>query len=619
MGTKVIAGVVLGACVARSASAQCASEWSGRFSAIALEAADGYPWVHAQVVHDDGSGPALFIGGNFQDAGGVTVNAIARWDGHGFAALGTGMFSAMYTHPSVDSLASWDPDGPGPLPAVLVAAGEFDHAGGAPALGIAIWDGLRWSALPPIPVGISYSSVSLVSVLHADANAPRLCALVSFLAGGPELYVATQAWMWDGVAWTDGTGLNGVVGSIEFFAPGVASGVPPALYALSAWHFAAHSYCSDSDSLSRLAPPAWMTLLSGGCTSYDDCAHSTCSGQFPRGIAVFDPDGPAPQLIAAGGFTGAGSATFHNLAAFDGVNWSAFAGDGDGVSSVFALRDPATSRPSVYALGNNFTVGGVPALNLARYDSTGWTAIPYGMQGGASSMVSFSAPGQLPAIYVGGPTVTGVSVPGWGRLTSVGWAPIGECLNNEVHALSVYAAPGEAPALYAGGTFTAAAGQLAVSLAKWDGVRWSPAANLNNHVDCMTPYGPYLALGGKFNLGSLGVGLYDGHAVRPLGTGMNNYVHALAMFNGALYAGGQFTSAGGVNAASIARWNGSAWSAVGSGVNNHVDALTVFDGGSGAKLYAGGKFTAAGGVAAAHLARWDGAAWSAVPGGGADG
>ena len=52
------------------------------------------------------------------------------------------------------------------------------------------------------------------------------------------------------------------------------------------------------------------------------------------------------------------------------------------------------------------------------------------------------------------------------------------------------------------------------------------------------------------------------------------------------------------------------WSALGSGMNNSVRALTVFDDGSGLALYAGGTFTVAGGVDSARIAKWDGAQWS---------
>ncbi len=56
--------------------------------------------------------------------------------------------------------------------------------------------------------------------------------------------------------------------------------------------------------------------------------------------------------------------------------------------------------------------------------------------------------------------------------------------------------------------------------------------------------------------------------------------------------------------------------AIGSpGLNSYVDALVVFDDGNGDALYAGGNFTSAGGATAYYFARWDGSSWSplAVP------
>jgi len=52
----------------------------------------------------------------------------------------------------------------------------------------------------------------------------------------------------------------------------------------------------------------------------------------------------------------------------------------------------------------------------------------------------------------------------------------------------------------------------------------------------------------------------------------------------------------------VAAWDGNAWSALGSGMDNDVDALAV----SGTTLYAGGDFSTAGGVAANCVAAWDG-------------
>ena len=73
-------------------------------------------------------------------------------------------------------------------------------------------------------------------------------------------------------------------------------------------------------------------------------------------------------------------------------------------------------------------------------------------------------------------------------------------------------------------------------------------------------------------------------------------MRALAVSGNTLYAGGDFTTAGGTAANYIAQWNGSSWSALGSGMDDALTwrcaALAV----SGSTLYAGGDFTTAGGT-----------------------
>jgi len=91
----------------------------------------------------------------------------------------------------------------------------------------------------------------------------------------------------------------------------------------------------------------------------------------------------------------------------------------------------------------------------------------------------------------------------------------------------------------------------------------------------------------------------QGYAWYPLGSGMNNTVYALTVYNGELIAGGEFSTAGGVTCNRIARWNGSTWQPLGTGMTAPVLALTVYDG----ELIAGGTFTTAGGVTCNGIAR----------------
>ena len=74
---------------------------------------------------DDGTGPALYVGGSFTNAAGLVVHGIARWDGSEWAALaspsGTGVDG------EVDALAVYD-DGSGPE---LYVGGRFSSAAGS--------------------------------------------------------------------------------------------------------------------------------------------------------------------------------------------------------------------------------------------------------------------------------------------------------------------------------------------------------------------------------------------------------------------------------------------------------------------------------------------------------
>jgi len=193
--------------------------------------------------------------------------------------------------------------------------------------------------------------------------------------------------------------------------------------------------------------------------------------------------------------------------------------------------------------------------------------------------------GSGPALYAGGEFASsgGVSTNNVARWKSSSWTAVGRVgMDGPVEALTVFD-DGRGPALYAGGAFTFPSGGVAANrIARWDGSSWE-----------------------------------------ALGSGVNGDVLALTVFDegggSALYVGGEFTTAWGVPMANrIARWDGTSWSQLGSGMNAPVRALAVFDDGSGPALYAGGDFTVAGGVAASRIAKWDGASWSALGSGVSD-
>jgi hypothetical protein len=265
---------------------------------------------------------------------------------------------------------------------------------------------------------------------------------------------------------------------------------------------------------------------------------------------------------------------------------------------------------ALYVAGRFTSAGGVPANNVARWNGTSWSSLGTGSANGVINTVHAltvfdDGLGGGPALYAGGlfTTAGGVTANRIARWNGTSWSGLGtgsaNGVGSTVRALTVFDdGLGGGEALYAGGDFTSAAGGTvqANRIARWNGASWS----------------------------SLGTGAANG-----VGGVSSPTVRALTVFDDgsgggeALYAGGDFTSAAGgtVQANRIARWNGTSWSSLGTGsangVNDLVRALTVFDDGlgGGKALYAGGRFTSAGGLSTSRIARWDGAGWSAFASG----
>lgn len=105
-----------------------------------LSGLTGGIWTYG--LHDDGSGPALYVSGSFTQAGGNTAIRYARWDGTSWTALASG------PNYQASALVSFD-DGSGPA---LYAAGAFIG-------GFARWNGSQWTFLDVPPVFADLATV----------------------------------------------------------------------------------------------------------------------------------------------------------------------------------------------------------------------------------------------------------------------------------------------------------------------------------------------------------------------------------------------------------------------------------------------------------------------------
>ncbi|MCA8974470.1 MAG: hypothetical protein KDC98_07095, partial [Planctomycetes bacterium] len=162
------------------------------------------------------------------------------------------------------------------------------------------------------------------------------------------------------------------------------------------------------------------------------------------------------------------------------------------------------------------------------------------------------------------------------------------------------------------------------SVAAWDpatgdwsafGSTTSPGISGTIRALLALPNGDLIA-GGEFTFanGPNRVARWNGTGWQPLGlgiTGITGSVRALAaMPNGDIVAAGFFQQSGAQNSlGNIARWDGTNWLPLGTGTDSVVLALEVMPNGD---LIAGGNFTQAGGVATGGIARWNGTNWAPV-------
>lgn len=363
------------------------------------------------VFDDDGAGPrptSLFLGGGFTLADGLNAQRVARWDGQTYSALSTGFNN------EVGALVAFDEDGPGPLEPALFAGGRFTLADGITARRIARWNGTSWS---PVGSGIGPfgdSTVGSLAVFDEDGVGPNSPAL--FVGGSFEEAGGTPAEniaRWNGQIWSAvGGGANGAVTELYVHDEDGAGPLPPALFVggaffaaggvsancLARWdgshwsevgggvNFFVDAMVTWDDDGPGPNPPALFvggnfTVVGGNVpisyvAKWDGQNWSDVGGGTDSNIlslAVFDEDGAGselPKLFAAGQFTMAGGVAANQIARWDGVHWSNV---GDGTNSTtYALHagdldGAGGTPPTLYVSGNFDAAGGVPAGRIAAW------------------------------------------------------------------------------------------------------------------------------------------------------------------------------------------------------------------------------------------------------------
>jgi len=547
-------------------------------------------YVNAIYVH----GTDVYIGGKFLQAGNVSAQNVAHWDGSSWHALGSGTNGEVFA-------LTMDTSGK------LYAGGDFTIAGGTDANYVAMWVGSTWQAM-----GDGFSA-PVYALLHDGAS---IYAGGAFWQTGSENINCIARW--DGSAWngltmeysgSSYTGLNSDVRALAWdgttlYAGGSFSdigGTPGlGLNYVAGWNPATSTWSALNGGVtagmrvysllytSALYVGGVFTQVGGSVSASNvaryDPSTTTWSalGSGTNGLVrSLTYNGAA--IVVGGGF----NSPYYRVASWNGTTWSGY--NTGLVDDVYALG--YSGEAGLFAGGRipNINGGTAPINNITRWDAGGgeWVAlIDGGIPGVLQSNIYALAWDESGNLYVGGDfdNAGATDTPALARYTPASgtWTTVGGIAEGTVYALLWDSAN---DCLYVGGFFQNVNG----------------GTQRVNHVAKYTP---------------------ATDTWETLGVGFDSTVYALALDSaGVLYAGGSYNNicgdqtctSGNTTARRIAKFDGASWSALGGGMNGRVNALAV-DGSD--RLYVAGQFTQVdvGGldINVNGIARWSGAAWQDI-------
>jgi len=498
----------------------------------------------------------LIVGGTFGTAGGVTVNNVARWNGASWQALG----SPAGTNGPVLGLTVYNGE--------LVAVGQFTTAGGAPASRIARWNGAQWQ---PLGTGLNANGFGLAVLggsLYVGGD-------FSLAGGVPQTKGVAR---WDGASWNPVAGgtFAGVSDLIVYQGDLIASGV-----------FTINAVGGQARGIARLdtATQAWHTM-EGGMNA----------GAGPSSLVVY-----GDELIAGGGFSKAGNTTLRGLARWIGAEqtWKKLAPGFDVTPGPFT-----TYRGELIATGSFGSAGDTEARGIARLDGQAWHALGSGIADGAVVGVIDTLGVFDDRLIVGGSFNDAGGVPvhniaAWDGDTGT-WADVGGGVSGgeipRVHALAVYNGD-----LIAAGDFDFAGGVPAFNVARWDGSQWHAMGAGVGVAFSMAEFNGELYV--SVFTGTEGMQRWDGSAWHAVPGGFNNF--SMTVWNGKLISG--FLDPMAYDGNTWTMLPGWSWDPNGAGVGNFEYVVFEDD------LIVCGQFENAAGIPEADgLVRFDGTSWQAM-------
>jgi hypothetical protein len=429
-------------------TARAFAKWDG-LSWTTWPTTDGvfqYPLndVPNRMVVKDGS---LYIGGNFNQAGDVNANHVARWDGNNFYALGEKPANGIATPPINVSCIGQADDG-------IYVGGLFTAAGRTLANRIARFDGTNWFDVGGGTMG-GASSANRVLAIAGRGNEVFVGGTFTGVGG----YSVNNIARWDGANWSNmGLGFDSSVG--------VLAASPNAVYA--------------GGSFTNVFDPPYIVTVNH-IAMWDGFNWYNLGSGFNLNSSVNAIAVSGGNVYVGGTFTNAGGITANRIAMWNGSSWSSLGtGSANGTSgTVLAI---AVNGSDVYVGGTFTNAGGLVVRGIAKWDGANWSGLGSGATGTSAAEVralAFSNDGKL---YCSGrfTNISGVAASSIARWDGTKWEALGSGFFADSAIVRGVGLAIRGDDVYAVGTFAGAGLTESSGIARWnETVDFTPPFTLN--------------------------------------------------------------------------------------------------------------------------------------------
>lgn len=353
---------------------------------------------------------------------------------------------------SINSMVSFDFDGPGGNPPELVLGGEFNVRinGNSIRTNVAAWDG---------------NSIRILGQDGLDSGPVRRLRVLT-TGSSPQLYAVGSSYVqrWNGSDWS-------LIGSSSSTAFDVAAWDDPSAGAGREIYAGGIMLAIDTQTVNRLG-------VRRNGSSWEPLGGGIPAGSV-QSLVAYDDDGDGNEsLFVSGNFTSVDGTTVNHIAEFRGLNvpgrWRALgSGFSGGVptTSVIDMEvlDDGDSQ-TLFVIGAFNRSGGLTLNRIARWNGSGWGALGSGLNG-APRDIAVHDDGSGPALYVVGDFTTagGVSTPdGIAKWDGSSWSAVGFLQQQGIATAVAGLDDGlnvDGPGLWIGGDFTQALGTASSQIA----------------------------------------------------------------------------------------------------------------------------------------------------------